>query len=76
MSWNGQTVIDMFVGSFQSNNSMVRLNGQNNVATVKGSIRYLFTKLPRVVDQSPASFLGSRLQTAATFPPRRRWPAR
>jgi hypothetical protein len=26
---------------------MVRLNGQNNVATVKGSNRYLFTKFPR-----------------------------
>jgi len=43
----GQPVIDMFVGSYQSNNSMVRLNGQNNVAMVKGSIRYLFTKQPR-----------------------------
>jgi hypothetical protein len=43
----GQTVIDMYVGSYQSNNSMIRLNGQNNVATVKGSIRYLFTKFPR-----------------------------
>lgn len=43
----GQTLIDMYVGSFQSSNSMVRLNGQNNVATVKGSIRYLFTKFPR-----------------------------
>jgi hypothetical protein len=43
----GQVLLDAYVGTYQSGNSMLRLNGQNDVATVKGSIRYLFTKQPR-----------------------------
>lgn len=43
----GSVVLDAFVGTYQSGNSMLRLQGADNVATVKGSIRYAFTKFPR-----------------------------
>jgi hypothetical protein len=43
----GKVLIDAFIGNYQSGNSMLRLQGQNNVATVRGSIRYAFTKYPR-----------------------------
>jgi hypothetical protein len=40
----GKVVLDGWVGTYQSGNSMFRQQGQNTVATVKGSIRYAFSK--------------------------------
>jgi hypothetical protein len=40
----GKVLLDGFIGIFQSSNSMLRLNGQETVATVKGSVRYVFGK--------------------------------
>jgi hypothetical protein len=40
----GKTVIDAWIGSYLSGNSMVRVEGQVPVATVRGSIRYAFSK--------------------------------
>lgn len=42
-----KVVFDGYVGVFQAGNSMLRLNGQEPVATVKGSIRYAFNKQVR-----------------------------
>lgn len=48
MAKTGDTVVfDGYVGVFQAGNSMLRLNGQEPVATVKGSIRYAFNKQVR-----------------------------
>jgi len=43
----GKTLLDAYVGTYLSGNTMLRLEGQTNVATVKGSIRYVFTKQVR-----------------------------
>jgi hypothetical protein len=43
----GKVLLDGFIGSYSSGNSMLRLQGSTNVATVRGSIRYAFTKYPR-----------------------------
>jgi hypothetical protein len=40
----GKALLDGYVGVYQSGNSMFRLQGQDPVASVKGSIRYAFTK--------------------------------
>jgi uncharacterized protein YciU (UPF0263 family) len=40
----GKVLLDGYVGIFQASNSMFRLEGQDAVATVKGSIRYAFNK--------------------------------
>lgn len=40
----GKTLLDAYVGVYRSGNSMLRLEGQEAVATVKGSIRYAFSK--------------------------------
>jgi hypothetical protein len=40
-------VLDAWIGTYQSGNSMLRVEGQDTVATVKGSIRYVFTKAVR-----------------------------
>lgn len=40
----GKVLLDGFIGSYQSGNSMFRVQGQDPVATVKGSIRYAFNK--------------------------------
>jgi hypothetical protein len=41
---DGKVMLDGWIGSYQSGNSMFRLQGQDLVATVKGSIRYAFSK--------------------------------
>jgi hypothetical protein len=43
----GKPVLDAWIGSYQAGNSMVRLEGQTAVATVRGSIRYAFSKYTR-----------------------------
>ncbi len=43
----GKPLIDAYIGIYRSGNTMLRLEGQTPVATVKGSIRYIFTKQPR-----------------------------
>jgi hypothetical protein len=43
----GKPVLDAWIGTYASGNSMLRVEGQDVVATVKGSIRYVFTKAPR-----------------------------
>lgn len=43
----GKTVLDAWIGVYQSGNSMLRLEGQEAVATVRGSIRYAFAKQVR-----------------------------
>ncbi|MDD9933700.1 MAG: DUF4340 domain-containing protein, partial [Myxococcales bacterium] len=40
----GKTLLDGWVGVYRSGNSMFRLEGDEKVATVKGSIRYAFSK--------------------------------
>ena len=40
----GKVLLDGFVGTYQSGNSMFRVQGQEPVATVRGSIRYAFNK--------------------------------
>lgn len=40
----GKPLLDAWIGSYQAGNSMVRLEGQVPVATVRGSIRYAFSK--------------------------------
>lgn len=43
-SGGGKTLIDAYIGAYKSGSSMVRLNGQEAVAAVRGSIRFAFTK--------------------------------
>src|SRR5262249_36612084 len=43
----GKPVLDAWIGTYQSGNSMLRLEGQEPVATVKGSIRYAFSRAAR-----------------------------
>ena len=43
----GKAVLDAYLGTYLSGNTMLRLEGQTAVATVKGSIRYVFTKQVR-----------------------------
>jgi hypothetical protein len=43
----GKTVIDGYMGSYDSGNTMFRLNGQDAVASVEGSIRFAFRKQAR-----------------------------
>jgi hypothetical protein len=43
----GKTLLDAYIGAYRSGSSMVRLEGQEPVATVKGSIRFAFTKETR-----------------------------
>lgn len=40
----GKVLLDAFIGAYKSGSSMVRLNGQDAVAAVRGSIRFAFTK--------------------------------
>ncbi|MDH5672120.1 MAG: DUF4340 domain-containing protein [Myxococcales bacterium] len=40
----GKPLLDAYIGVYRSGNSMLRLEGQESVATVKGSIRYAFAK--------------------------------
>jgi hypothetical protein len=40
----GKTLLDAYIGAYKSGSSMVRLNGQDAVAAVRGSIRFAFTK--------------------------------
>jgi len=40
----GKVLLDGFIGAYKSGSSMLRLNGQDNVAAVRGSIRFAFTK--------------------------------
>jgi hypothetical protein len=40
----GKPMLDAWIGAYQSGNSMLRLEGQEPVATVRGSIRYAFSK--------------------------------
>jgi hypothetical protein len=40
----GKTVVDAWIGTYQAGNSMLRVEGQVPVATVRGSIRYAFSK--------------------------------
>ncbi|MFI5306504.1 MAG: DUF4340 domain-containing protein [Polyangiales bacterium] len=43
----GKVLLDAYLGTYLSGNTMLRLEGQTAVATVKGSIRYVFTKQVR-----------------------------
>jgi hypothetical protein len=43
----GKVVLDAWVGVYQAGNSMLRLEGQEPVVTVRGSIRYAFAKQVR-----------------------------
>lgn len=43
----GKVLLDGYIGVYQAGNSMFRLQGQEPVASVKGSIRYAFTKAVR-----------------------------
>jgi hypothetical protein len=43
----GKPVLDAWIGTYQSGNSMLRVQGQDVVATVKGSIRYVFSRATR-----------------------------
>ena len=40
----GETLIDMWVGAFQSGNTMVRIEGDDNVLMARGSIKFAFNK--------------------------------
>lgn len=40
----GKTVLDGYLGSYSSNSTMLRLNGQDTVVGVDGSVRYAFRK--------------------------------
>ena len=40
----GKVLIDAFIGAYKSGSSMLRLQGQDTVAAVRGSIRFAFTK--------------------------------
>lgn len=40
----GKVLLDAFIGAYKSGNSMLRLNGQDVVAAVRGSIRFAFNK--------------------------------
>jgi hypothetical protein len=41
---SGKVVLDAWVGAYRSGNTMVRLEGQEPVASVRGSIRFAFNK--------------------------------
>lgn len=43
----GKTVVDLWIGSYRAGNSMLRKEGEDAVATVKGSIRFAFSKFLR-----------------------------
>jgi hypothetical protein len=43
----GKVVLDVWVGTYRSGNSMLRKEGEEAVATVKGSIRFAFSKFLR-----------------------------
>jgi hypothetical protein len=43
----GKTLLDGYMGSYDSGNTMFRLNGQDAVASVEGSIRFAFRKQAR-----------------------------
>jgi Domain of unknown function (DUF4340) len=43
----GKVLLDGYIGVYQAGNTMFRLQGQEPVAAVKGSIRYAFTKAVR-----------------------------
>lgn len=40
----GETLIDMWVGAFRGGNTMVRLEGEDRVLMVRGSIKFAFNK--------------------------------
>jgi hypothetical protein len=40
----GKTLLDGYIGAYKSGSSMLRLNGQDAVAAVRGSIRFAFSK--------------------------------
>jgi hypothetical protein len=40
----GDVLFDAYIGAYKSGSTMVRLNGQEPVAAVRGSIRFAFTK--------------------------------
>ncbi|HJL17629.1 MAG TPA: DUF4340 domain-containing protein, partial [Sandaracinaceae bacterium LLY-WYZ-13_1] len=54
-----ETLIDMWVGAFQAGNTMVRLDGQDEVLMVRGSIKFAFNKALRdwrdrtITDETP-----------------------
>ena len=41
------TAVDMWVGAYQTGNTMVRLEGSDEVLMVRGSIKFAFNKRPR-----------------------------
>ena len=43
----GKTVLDVWIGTCRAGNSMLRKEGEDTVATVKGSIRFAFSKFLR-----------------------------
>lgn len=43
----GKTLLDGYIGSYQTGNTMFRSQGQDAVASVRGSIRYAFAKATR-----------------------------
>jgi hypothetical protein len=43
----GKTLLDGYIGSYQTGNTMFRSHGQDAVASVRGSIRYAFAKATR-----------------------------
>jgi Domain of unknown function (DUF4340) len=50
---SGKVLLDGYIGNYQSGNSMFRIEGQESVATVRGSIRYAFNKrLPEWRDRT------------------------
>lgn len=42
-----ETALDMWVGAYQTGNTMVRLEGSDEVLMVRGSIKFAFNKRPR-----------------------------
>jgi hypothetical protein len=42
-----QTVIDFWIGAFRGGNTLIRLEGQNDVLAVRGSIKFAFNKAVR-----------------------------
>lgn len=63
------SVAALWVGAFRSRSTMVRVDGQDQVVTVRGSIRYAFNKElkdwrnRRVLDEDPADVVAVRFQS-------------
>lgn len=64
-----EVIANLIIGAYRSRNTMVRIEGQDTVVTVSGSIKYAFNKdlkdwrNRRVANEDPASVIAARFES-------------